>query len=165
MNYDKREILRKAIITIILIIIILLMILGIQSSDFSKLKKYDIEGKSSKISFGSRNSVIEVSIVSKNEVNLGDFVFNVLGDKKLIANISVIHKPKTDMVSSDSAKHEFVKKGTLLRDATINAMLESRNFEMKVDNDRIKDNIKNKLNKNLENSTVEEVYFNKFIIQ
>ena len=164
MNQTKRDVLKNIIITIILIVVVLLLILGVQNSDFSKLKKYNIS-KSQGGFFGSKADSVEVSIVNKNQVNLGDFVFNVAENRKLIANISIIHKPKNSANLIDNASDEFIKKGTFLRDATINAMLESKNFEMNVNNNKIKDNIKNRLNKNLENSVVEEVYFNKFIIQ
>lgn len=168
MKHTKRDVLKNIVVTVILIIIVLLLILGVQSSDFSKIKKYDF-GKSSngflqQVS-SSKSDSMEVSIVNKNEVNLGDFVFNVLGDKKLIANISIIHKPKNGKTFMDNSGDEFIEKGAILRDATINAMLDSQNFDMSVNNNKIKDAIKNRLNKNLQNSSVEEVYFNKFIIQ
>jgi len=168
MKHTKRDIIKKIVITVILIIVILLLVLGIQSSDFSKLKKYDF-GKSSngflQQASSFKSNSMEVSIVSKNEVNLGDFVFNVQGDKKLIANISVIHKAKNNKAFIDNTGDEFIEKGAILRDATINAMLDIKNLEMNINNNKIKDTIKNRLNKNLQNSSVEEIYFNIFIIQ
>lgn len=164
MNEFRVNLLKRTIIIIISIIVLLSLFLGIQRSDFSKLKKYD-NGKSLGAFFGSKGDTVEVSIVNKNEINLGDFVFNVEEDKKLLANISIIYKPKNGTSFMGNSGDEFIKKGVLLRDATINAMIESRNIETNINNDRIKDKIKNKLNNILDNSAVEEVYFNKFIIQ
>lgn len=169
MKNRRRVIIKKAIIIVILAITVLLLILGVQSSDFSKLKKYDVADKSPRGFIqqigSSKSDSMSVSIVGQNEVNLGDFVFNVSGNKKLIANISIIHKPKDNVTFLDSPRDEFTQKAALLRDATIDAMLESKNFEMNLNNNKISKNIKKRLNQTLKDSTVEEVYFNKFIVQ
>ena len=96
MQINKRKILKKVIAVVILVIILLLLILGIQSSEFGKIAKYDTQSKSLRetisnfISSSSKtDNGMNVTFTSDNVANLGDFVFNISGDKKLIANISL----------------------------------------------------------------------------
>ncbi|MFA5232892.1 MAG: flagellar basal body-associated FliL family protein [Sulfurimonas sp.] len=173
MQVDKEKIIKGAIIVVLLLIIILLLILGVLSSDFTKLKKYNIANDSPRESVYNRTILsnlsngMKVSISSENRANLGDFVFNISGDKKLIANIAIKYKPIKDDSSwfsnRDEIEQEILKKGIILRDATINTMLGYSTAS--ANNEKMRQKLKETLNKNLSKSEIEEVYFNEFIIQ
>ncbi|MCK9453792.1 MAG: flagellar basal body-associated FliL family protein [Sulfurimonas sp.] len=173
MQIDKIKIIKKAIMLISAIIIILLLVLGVLSSDFTKLKKYDIAGKSpretilSQLMPSSINNGMKVSVTGEGSANLGDFVFNISENKKLIANISIKYKPTKKknswFSSSNEMQREILEKGVILRDATIDTMLGYT--KASANNDTMRRKLKETLNKNLINSEVEEVYFNEFIIQ
>ena len=96
--------------------------------------------------------------------NLGDFSMNVNGGKILTANISLKYKdkPSSSFFSSNDTKAEIIQKGAILRSAVINAIHGSHTT---ANSDKIKDEIKHNLNQHLSEGEVEEVYFNKFIIQ
>lgn len=175
MKIDRRKILINASYGVASLIVILLLILGIQSSDFTKLQKYDIEGKAPRDSISSnryaaasvlRNSM-QVTIGSDNQANLGDFVFNISGDRKLITNISMKYKSSGKSGSwlndKNDMKEEILKKSVILRDSAINTML---GYSMvNANNEVMRKALQETLNKNLEFSEIEEVYFNQFIIQ
>ncbi|MCK9472819.1 flagellar basal body-associated FliL family protein [Sulfurimonas sp.] len=173
MQIDRVKIIKNAILVIVSIIVILLLVLGVLNSSFNKLKKYDIETKISKDNFFSRavssslSNSMEVTIISATEANLGDFVFNISGKEKLIANISIKYKLTNKSSSwlngNSDAKDEILKKGVILRDATINAMLGYSSAN--INSEKMRKKIKNILNNNLSNTEVEEVYFNQFIVQ
>lgn len=173
MQIDRVKILKNTIIIIISLIVILSLVLGVLNSDFSKLKKYDIKTTTSKVNFFERdassslNSAMQVSVISATEANLGDFVFNISGNEKLIANISIKYKPinETDswFESSSNAKDEILKKGVILRDATIDAMLGYS--AANANSEKMRKKIKDRLNDNLSKLEVEEVYFNQYIVQ
>ncbi|MBW6489431.1 flagellar basal body-associated FliL family protein [Sulfurimonas sp.] len=176
MKIDRKKILINASYGIAALIVILLLILGVQSSDFTKLQKYDIEGKTApRLSIsGNRASAasvlrnsMQVSISSDNQANLGDFVFNISGDRKLIANISMKYKSSGKRGSwfndKNDMKEEILKKSVILRDSAINTML---GYSMvNANNEVMRKALQETLNKNLEYSEIEEVYFNQFIIQ
>ena len=173
MQIDKIKIIKNSIIAVLSLIVILLLILGVLSSDFTKLQKYDVGGKSPRESLYNRTILsglsngMKVSISSDSKANLGDFVFNISGDKKLIANISIKYKPLADDDSwfgnSDEIKQEIIKKGVILRDATINTMLGYS--AASANNEKMREKLKETLNKTLTTCEIEEVYFNQFIIQ
>lgn len=175
MKINRRKILINASYGVAALIVILLLILGIQSSDFTKLQKYDIEGKAPRESISSNKAVptsvlrngMQVTIGSDNQANLGDFVFNISGDRKLITNISMKYKSSKKRGSwfsdKNDIKEEILKKSVILRDSTINTML---GYSMvNANNEVMRKALQETLNKNLEYSEVEEVYFNQFIIQ
>jgi len=173
MQIDRIKIIKNAIAAVVSLIVILLLILGILSSDFTKLQKYNVADKSPRESAYNRailpglSNGMKVSISSDSKANLGDFVFNISGDKKLIANISVKYKPVENDDSwfsdSDEIKHEIIKKGVILRDATINTMLGYSTAS--ANNEKMREKLKETLNKTLTTCEIEEVYFNQFIIQ
>lgn len=173
MQIDKEKIIKNAIIIVLSLIVILLLVLGVLNSEFTKLKKYDVDGKSPRESaynrtiLSSLSNGMKVSLISDNRANLGDFVFNISGDKKLIANISIKYKPVKDESSwfsnSDEIKQEILKKGVILRDATIDTMLGYSTAS--ANNEKMREKLKETLNKNLSSCEIEEVYFNEFIIQ
>ena len=93
----------KASIVVASLIGILLLILGIQSSKFGKIKKYDEKGNSPRhmmsgtIGSSRRSSDnMKIKIESDSVANLGDFTFNISGNRKLIAKISLKYKPNSD---------------------------------------------------------------------
>ncbi|MDY0123694.1 flagellar basal body-associated FliL family protein [Sulfurimonas sp.] len=170
---DRVKVIKNAIIVVLSLITVLVLILGVLSSDFTKLQKYDVAAKSPRESaynrtiLSSLSNGMKVSISSDSKANLGDFVFNISGDKKLIANIAIKYKPVKDENSwfsdSDEIKHEILKKGVILRDATINTLLGYS--AANANNEQMREKLKETLNKNLSSCEIEEVYFNQFIIQ
>jgi len=173
MQIDRIKIIKNSIIVVLSLIVILFLILGILSSDYTKLQKYNVDGKSPRENIYNRTILsglsngMMVSIGSDSKANLGDFVFNISGDRKLIANISVKYKPIENEDSwfsnSDEIKHEIIKKGVILRDATINTMLGYSTAN--ANNEKMREKLKETLNKTLTTCEIEEVYFNQFIIQ
>lgn len=174
MRINRREIIKKASIFILSLIVILLLILGVQTSKFSDIKKYDSQDKSPRdiMAQAKRSSIrsngLEVTIKSDTIANLGDFTFNIADDKKLVANISLKYKANDEDSSwfgdnNDKIKNEILKKSVILRDAAINTMLGSSTAD--VNSEKMRKTLKETLNKNLSSGEVEEVYFNQFIIQ
>lgn len=175
MKIDRRKILINASYGVAALIMILLLILGVQNSDFTKLQKYDIEGKTPRESIsGNRAAAIsvlrnsmQVTVGKDNQANLGDFVFNISGDRKLIANISMKYKSSGKRAywfsDKNDMKEEILKKSVILRDSAINTML---GYSMaNANNEVMRKALRETLNENLEYSEIEEVYFNQFIIQ
>ena len=164
----------KIMLTIILLLIgLLIIIIGIQQSDFSKIKKYDQKSSggfaglaASRDSDKTRHDR-SVRIQGDNMATLGDFNFNIAGDKTLIANITLKYKANEDRASWFESKKdieaEILKKSILLRDAAINTMI--GNDRASIDSKRLRRELKKNINKNLSCGEVEEVYFNKFLIQ
>lgn len=173
MQINRKKIIKNISVIIVLLIVILLLVLGVQTSKFSTLKKYEIDKfskdiMSNSITAPSRfSNDTQVTITGNNVINLGDFTFNISENKKLIANISLKYRAKNDdknwLNSEDDIKKEILKKSAILRDATINAMMGKPKVAIK--SEKMRKAIKNALNKKLFSAEVEEVYFNKFIIQ
>lgn len=106
----------------------------------------------------------KVRVTSDTTASLGDFIFNSGGKTKIVANISIkFQNSKDDWFNSDSAKNEISKRGTLLRSAIIDTMMD--NHGIKTNNDRIKTQLLENINYNLSDATATEIYFNKFIVQ
>ena len=170
----------KAIKNLILIVLVLLgiaiIIYGVSTSDFSKLKKYDeqdsvISTKNAPPPSKAKQKYAKtlyystkVQITGDEMANLGDFSMNVNGGKILTANISLKYKDKknSSFFSSNDTQAEIIQKGAILRSAVINAIHGSHTT---INNDKIKDEIRHNLNNHLSEGEIEEVYFNKFIIQ
>lgn len=174
MRINRRKIIKNAVLAVFSLIIILLLILATLNSNFTNIKKYDKEDSASKTSdsskkasFYNQGTNMQVVIEQDGVANLGDFVFSISTKRKLITNISFTYKSnKQDDSWFDSdakIRDEIVKKGTILRDATINTLL--LNSSVAADNEEMREAIKESLNKNLYNGKAEEIYFNKFIIQ
>ena len=143
---------------------------GINSSDFSKIKKYDEPDSTPKdvpISkekqryAAARNYSTAVKVQGNGMISLGDFTMNVADGKLLTANISVKYKDNTKSWF-DGEESDLVSKSSVLRNSVINAMHGSNAHTNSND---VKDKIRNNLNKHLSDGQVEAVYFNKFIIQ
>lgn len=170
MQHNKKIQIIKTTSTIIFsIIVLLLLVLGIKNSDFGNIKKYDSGGKSPREMMTKfiNSSGMEVSITNDEVANLGDFVFNIAGDRKLIANISLKYKSTVEnnswFKSKDDIKKEIMKKSVILRDATIHTMLGSPIAT--ANSEKMREELRDTLNSNLSTGEVIEVYFNKFIIQ
>jgi len=63
----------------------------------------------------------------------------------------------------ENIENEIIKKSVFLRDAAINTMM--GNTRAEANSEKIRRELKRELNKNLRCGEIEEVYFNKFIIQ
>jgi len=173
------KILRYIVTIIILLIIILLLIYGVSKSDFTNLKKYDEIGNGignvrsemhapskEKLKFAkARYYTTKVKIKDGSMANLGDFTLNISDNRKLITNISLKFKDKksNSWLSGDSVEDEILEKGDILRSVVINTFSGSQTISAS-DNLSKQELVKN-INNNLSNGEVEEVYFNRFIVQ
>ncbi len=172
-DFNIQEYLKKAIMVVAILIVILGMIVGVLTSDFKKIKKFDSSEKSprqlvSSIVNSSKYYNTRISInKDSNIANLGDFTFNVSNKKMLIANISLKYKSNKQSTkwsdNTEEIQQEIMKKGTILRDAVIDTMIGS--YDTNANSKRMKREIKRNINKKLSEGEIEEVYFNKFIFQ
>lgn len=167
----------KIVIAIAVIIgLIISIIIGVKNSDFSNIKKYDQPDKAperieipisdSKKKFAKARYYTTQVTVSRDgdTASLGDFTMNVANNKKLIANISLKFKQRDDAGWFETdASTEIMEKGIILRDATIDTLTNITNVNM--ENEEIKANLKQNLNSKLKGGEIEEIYFNKFIVQ
>ncbi len=167
----------KIMTTIVFALIgLVIVILGIQQSDFSNIKKYDKNDKTpreqmmsplKKSTANARRHNRNVAITGNNMATLGDFNFNVAGGKTLIANISLKYKSTQKergwFESGDTIEKEIIQKSIFLRDAAINTMI--GNDRATIDSKRLRKDLKKNLNETLRCGEIEEVYFNKFILQ
>lgn len=174
MKINRRKVIKNAILIIFSLIVILLLILGMLKSNFTNIKKYDksygnpnTPNSLQKTFFDNQSISTQVVIEQDGVANLGDFVFSLSPKKKLIANISFTYKPNKNsnawFESDAKIRDEIVKKGTILRDATIDIMLLNQSAE--IENEEMREAIREGLNKNLHNGEADKIYFNKFIIQ
>lgn len=173
MQINRKKIIKNAALFVSSLIVILLLTLGVITSDYTKLKKYDVADKSPRemvlksIASSVSGSSSQVSVQNDHEANLGDFVFNITNNKVLIADISIRYAPKPQSSSwldgESERRKEILKKGVILRDATIDTMLGYSTAN--ANNEVMREKIRANLNKHLLNSEVQEVYFKKFIIQ
>jgi flagellar protein FliL len=164
---------------IVALIVVLLLAYGVSKSEFSNLKKYDEKDNSisdvrSRMQAPSklkqkiaeeRYYTTKVRIKGSGMANLGDFTVNIAGGRKLTANISLKFKEKkgNSWLSGNSVEDEIVAKGVILRSAVISTISGSR--DASVANNLMKKELVNNINKNLSDGEVEEVYFNRFIVQ
>jgi len=172
---DIKKIIRLFIVIIVVLLLIAITAYGVLNSNFTKLKKYDEVDKSPREQMNLPSSKMKqkiakeryyttkVKVLSKDLASLGDFSLNMADGRILTANISLKYKSKSEgWFSSDNAQKEILKKAPVLRNAVINAMHGSRAIS---NSDDVKDGIKDGLNSYLSEGEVEDVYFNKFIIQ
>lgn len=168
-----KKTIKRTIILILLVLLVYGVFVGLRNSDFANIKKYNAHGKSPReimsefLNSGDSDYYnTKVTIKSDSVANLGDFEFNIANDKKLVANISLRYYSYTSENSfsnENSIKKEILNKAVILRDTAINTMLGST--KARADNERMREDLKNALNKKLKNGQVKEIYFNKFIIQ
>ncbi|MCK9492334.1 MAG: flagellar basal body-associated FliL family protein [Sulfurimonas sp.] len=174
----------QKIITIIIWLVIaslliLLIIYGVSTSDFKNLKKYENEdygisnvrdkmqnpSKKKQEFAKERFYTNRVTIKSSTMANLGDFTVNIAGDKKLILNISLKYKNKdgNSWLSTNGVKNEILVKGDVLRDAVIHTF--SNSNSARATNNKMKKELVQNINAYLSEGEIEEVYFNRFLIQ
>lgn len=171
------KIIKTLISIVVTLIVLLILAYGVSKSDFTKIKKYDSEDSvRSSISQAPPSSVkraiakerfytTKVKIKDGSMASLGDFTLNISGDRKLTANISLKFKENkgNSWMSGKSVEQEILNKGDVLRSAVINII--SNDESATVSNKRMKEELVKSMNKYLSNGEIEEVYFNKFIIQ
>ena len=107
----------------------------------------------------------KVRIKTSGMANLGDFTLNVSQNRKLITNVSFKYKDRKSESWSlgRNIEDEIIDKGDVLRSVIINTISNTENVH--IDNRRIKRELVDTMNSYLSNSEVEEVYFNRFLIQ
>lgn len=185
MQIDKdrlRHIVKQLITGIVVVIFLLLTAIGVISSDFNKIKKFDASDNKNKTEASHKKEAMNAKVKHQfhraksmkielnrdNSIaNLGEFTFNISEDKKLIANISIKYKAKKSswfsFVNDKNIKEELLKKSVILRDATIDTMIGNANAN--ANSKQMRADLKNNINEVLVEGEIEEVYFNKFIIQ
>ena len=172
---DKKKLINIIITIIVFLLIILVGAYGVITSDFSKIKKYDEPdssrtkrsnapiSKEKKALAKQRYYTTKVESTGEGMMSLGDFTMNLSNNRILTTNISLKYRDKDDSwLSSGKTKKEMLQKSVVLRNSVINAMYSS---EARSNNEKIKEAIREDLNRHLSNGEVEEIYFNKFIIQ
>ena len=167
------------ILLIITTTIILLLAYGVSKSSFNNLKKYDEKdtsmvdarnamqnpSKEKRQLAEERYYTTTVKIRKGDMANLGDFTMNIHGDKKLTANISLKYKNNkgNNWLIDQSVEDEIVEKADVLRSAVVSTISGRKNT--RVSNDKMKKELIKNMNKYLSEGEIEEVYFNRFIIQ
>ena len=168
MNLHK--IIKRVIYAILVLLALALIAYGVSKSNFTNIKKYDEKDKSPTTMTALKQKIAQkrhyskkVEVIGDGMANLGDFHMNINGGKILTTNISLKYNNHDNGIFTlDKTKSEITQKGVILRNAVINAVHNSKYVNMQ--NNRIKTDIKNNLNKHLSNGQVEDIYFNKFII-
>ncbi|MDA7816674.1 flagellar basal body-associated FliL family protein [Sulfurimonas sp.] len=162
---NLHKIIKKAIYIVSALILILLATVGVLTSEFKKIKKFDNDKQSlrsmiTSIRKGSnKHYSTKVSVDPTNQTaSLGDFTFNIANEKMLILNISMNY-----VENAGDIQEEIETKGDILRDAVINTMLSK--FDVNSNEHAMKREIKRELNSELSEGEVDEIYFNKFIYQ
>ena len=170
---DINNITRRLIQVVIGLIILLLLAYGVSTSSFNDIKKYDAEddkriempmSKQKLKRAQERRFTTQVKISdSENIASLGDFELNIVGNKKLVANISLSFKShkKDGWLDSKDVKQEIVTKGVVLRSSVIDTLSHFNNIN--VNNDKMKEQLINNMNDYLSEGEVKEVYFNEYI--
>ncbi|MCW8839122.1 MAG: flagellar basal body-associated FliL family protein [Thiovulaceae bacterium] len=154
-------------ILILLIFIAILAVLGVygfMTSDFSNLDKVR-NGMDSKLKAKiakKRYYNTDVSIKDDGVISLGDFEINIGNGHKLVANISAKYDKPSGWGMSSGVDNELSSKGTLLRHAIIEAIMNKK--ETDVRSYRVKSAIIDSMNTHLSSTRIEDVYFNKLIV-
>lgn len=152
------------IVLLILAIFAALLYYAFVTSDFSNLKKVDtsmdfrLKEKIAK----KRYFDTDVRIQDNGIVNLGDFEINIGNGQKLITNISAKYDRPDGWGMSIGVDDEIKAKGSVIRHSVIDAIMNQR--EKDVRSYKVKEAIISNINRNLKNTTVEDIYFNKLII-
>lgn len=168
-----RKVLQVAIFILVAVIVLMLLAYGISQSDFSKIKKYDEIDTNSNTPVSALKAKLikelyytkKVKIINNSTANLGDFTVNLSDKDQLIMNISIKFKGlKSDSwLGGDSIKQEILDKGDVLRSSVIYTI--SNNRYATVRNDALKRKLVQNMNKYISKGEIEELYFNRFIIQ
>ena len=174
-----KKIIKIFTITIFLLILVLFLAYGVSQSNFRNLKKYDennnindvrdalrVPSKEKKKLAEERYYTTTVRIKQGGMANLGDFTMNISGNRKLTANISLKYKnnnKNNNWLIGKNVEDEIMGKGDVLRSAVINVISNSDNA--RVTNKDMKKELIKSMNKYLSDGKIEEVYYNRFIIQ
>ncbi|WP_373071108.1 flagellar basal body-associated FliL family protein [Sulfurimonas sp.] len=134
------------------------------TSDFSNLKKVDTS-----MDFRMKEKIAKkryystaVEIKENGIVDLGDFEINIGNGKKVIANISAKYDKPDGWGMAIGVDDEIKSKSTVIRHSVIEAIMNQH--ESDVRSYKVKEAIISNINRNLSNTTVEDVYFNRLII-
>ncbi|WP_373035259.1 flagellar basal body-associated protein FliL [Sulfurimonas sp.] len=169
------KIIKIIIWIIIALIVILLLAYGVSKSSFTNLKKYDQKDttiRNSLVTSAAKEQLAKeryytttVKIKDGNMANLGDFTLNISGDRQLTINISLKYKENkgNDWLSGKNVEQEILDKGDALRSAVVSTISNSENAS--VANTKMKKELVKSMNDYLSDGEIEEVYFNRFIIQ
>ena len=145
-------------------LIVILSIYGFMTSDFSNLSKVDSSLDSNLKAKIAKKRYYSTEIVIKDDgvVDLGDFEINIGNGHKLITNISAKYEKHGGWGMSSGVDDEISSKGTLLRHAAIEAIMNKH--EADVRSYRVKSAIIDSMNRHLSSTRVEDIYFNKLIV-
>lgn len=167
------KIVKTLIFIIITLIVLILIAYGVSKSDFSNIKKYDEKDTSPRSAISSMKDKIakeryyttKVRIKSGEMASLGDFTMNISGNRKLTANVSLKFKnnASNSWIGGDNVEKEIISKGDILRSAVVHVISDSQNAD--ISNSKMKREMVDTMNNYLSEGKIEEVYFNKFIIQ
>jgi len=148
---------------IIIATLVALLIYAFQTSDFSNLNKKTTSGNDKMKSKAAKKRQFNMDVeVDNGIVNLGDFEINIGNGQKLVTNISAKYDNPSGWGMSSGVESELVSKGSVLRHATIEAIMNQK--ESDVRSYRVKHAIIDNMNSNLSSTRIEEVYFNRLII-
>ena len=169
---DIKKILIRIAYTIGTIVILIWIAYEVINSDFSKIKKYDEDDKTPRKDMpiskekqryaAARYYTTAVEVKDNGMISLGDFTMSLSNGKVLTANISVQYKNNSNWFAKAKEESDIVSKSGVLRNSVINAI---HGTSASTNSQDVKDRIKQNLNQYLSDGEVEEVYFNKFIIQ
>ncbi|WP_324170567.1 flagellar basal body-associated FliL family protein [Sulfurimonas sp.] len=157
-------------------ITLLLLAYGVSQSDFSKIRKYDeIDSSTPRARINTHSDLKDkiakerrystrVKIKNGSMVTLGDFSINISRGKILTTNISLKYKnnKSNNFLNTNNVENEIIEKGAILRSSVINII--SHNKNATVSNNKMKNKIVEDINNYLSDGEVEDIYFNKFII-
>ncbi len=167
------EFIKIAIKIVATLIVLLLLAYGISTSEFNNIKKYDESDDSKRLEIPSSKEKLKfakekrystkVRVEGENMANLGDFEMNIVGNKKLVMNMSMEFKDtkKSIWPFSKGVKNEIVKKGVVLRSAVIDTLSHYNNID--VNNENMKEDLIDTMNNYLSDGEIKEVYFNEYI--
>jgi flagellar basal body-associated protein FliL len=145
-------------------LLVSLVIYAFMTSDFSNLKKAT-NGMTSDLKekiANKRRYSTDVEIRENEVVSLGDFEINIGKGQKLIANISLKYDKPDGWGMSSGIDNELKSKATILRHATIEAIRNQKEKDVK--SYKVKAAIMESINSNLSSTSVKDVYFNRLII-
>ncbi|MEA1891815.1 MAG: flagellar basal body-associated FliL family protein [Campylobacterota bacterium] len=166
----SRKIIKILIYIVISLIVILLLAYGVSESDFNNLKKYDQKDsirttlqKSSQKK--ERTYTTEVEIQGAGMASLGDFTLSISNNRQVHANISLKYEDKKERswIGTSSIEQEIIDKGNVLRGSVIRTIANSNNAN--ISNNAMKKRLIKNLNNNLSDAKIENIYFNKFVIE
>ena len=166
---DINKLLKISAYIVVSVAILIGIAYSVVNSDFTKIKKYDEKDSKARKDIpiskekqryaAAQYYSTAIKIQNNGMISLGDFTMNLTDGRVLTANISVKYNSSKSWFSSEES--DIVSKSGVLRNSVINAMHGSSAI---TNNTEVKNRIKRNLNKYLSEGEVEEVYFNKFII-